>query len=120
MGAEGLGAHHGEAENVSRRPAGALLDPRHVRELAAMLPSARPGRPVVVATSLGIRVSAGDIDGIRHYTLTRTEPPLRSDQAAELARLVAWLGGAGPPEQVLTGVGGAYHLVSSGVGQRAS
>lgn len=99
---------------VRRRPVRSLLDPRHVRELAALLPPPTSGRPVVVATSLGVRLSAGKIDGIRHYTLTRSEQPLRTGQAAELARVVMWLGHGRATDEVIAGAGGAYHVLLSG------
>jgi hypothetical protein len=101
---------------VRRRPIRRMLDPRHVRELAALLPQPRAGRPVVVETSLGVRLSAGRVDGVGHYTLTRSGEPLRSEEASELARAVTWLSGGGPPDQMLAGAAGAYHLLISSAG----
>lgn len=98
---------------VRRRPVRAMLDPRHVRELAAVLPQPRAGRPVVVVTSLGVRLSAGKLDGGGHYTLTRSGEPLRTEEASELARAVTWLSGGQAPDQTLAGAAGAYHVLIS-------
>ena len=96
---------------VARRPSTAVLHPAHVRELAALFPAPRAGRPVVVETSQGVRLSAGTVAGIRHYTITRPGRPLQDAEAAELARVIAWLGGVSAPANVVAGAAGAYHLL---------
>ncbi len=96
---------------IARRPSTAVLHPAHVRELAALFPAPRAGRPAVVETSQGVRLSAGTVAGIRHYTITRLGRPLQDQEAGELARAVVWLGGVRSPAQVVAGAAGAYHLL---------
>jgi hypothetical protein len=96
---------------VGQHSTDVLLHPSHVRELAALLPAPRPGRPAPVQTSLGVRLSAGRIDRTCHYTLTRSGHPLRTAEAVELARLISWLRGVSTPMRLASGVAGVYHVV---------
>ncbi|HEY1711937.1 MAG TPA: prolipoprotein diacylglyceryl transferase family protein [Solirubrobacteraceae bacterium] len=96
---------------AARRRPHDLLDPRHVREVARALADApaRPGAPV--QTTLGLRVSMGETDGIRHYTFSRVGRPLGGDEDRDLALLVAWLDALPDIPQVVGGVGGTVHLL---------
>jgi Prolipoprotein diacylglyceryl transferase len=96
---------------VARRPAHDLLHPRGVRELAALLPTARPGAPELRTTSQGLCVSAGRADGHEHYAFTRAGRPLTGEEAAGLARLVVWLRGAPGLATVVRGPAAAVHVV---------
>lgn len=93
-----------------RRPAD-LLHPRHVSELARALAHAPRASVTPVSTSLGLRISTGDTDGTRHYTVSRTGAPLAAADGRELATLIAWLDGLGEPPQVVEGVAGTVHLL---------
>ncbi|MGZ4298605.1 MAG: prolipoprotein diacylglyceryl transferase family protein [Solirubrobacteraceae bacterium] len=96
---------------ATRRPRD-LLDPRHVRELAHLLPAPGDhGDPRVATTSLGLQLSAGATDGAIHFTLTRADGGLREEEVAGLARVVQWLTGRERPPQILSGSSGAVHLV---------
>jgi hypothetical protein len=97
---------------VAHKPSASVLHPAHVRELAAHFPAARVGPPDVVETSQGVRLSAGMVAGISHYTITRPGRPLQDDEAARLARVIAWLGRLQAPAHVMAGVAGAYHVLS--------
>jgi len=105
-----LGVLLAAAPLFARGRRGSLLDARHVRELAGVLPTPRPGRPQVVTSSRGIRLSAGVTTGVGHYTMSRSEPPLDSREAQELARLVSWLRGV-QPTRLLASVADSYHLL---------
>jgi hypothetical protein len=94
-----------------RRPR-ALLDPRHVRELAGRLPAPRPGaEPRVITTSLGVQVSVGMTGEVVHVTLSRPRHPLQAEEVDALARLVQWLTACERPPVILPGAAGAVHLV---------
>ena len=94
------------AITLARRPR-SLLHPRHVRELAALLPAPRDGRATVVTTSLGVQLSAGR----SHYTLSAASGELTQRDAAELARVIAWLGSVPGAVDLVPGAAGAYHLI---------
>jgi prolipoprotein diacylglyceryl transferase len=96
---------------VARRRPHGILDPQHVRELARVMPVPRPGPPAVHATSAGLRLSAGRVDGVSHYTMTRSGTGLSPEEAQQLARLIAWLTQARRPERIVAGAPGTYHLV---------
>lgn len=107
-----------------RRPAD-LLHPRHVSELAGALAHAPRGSVAPVPTSLGLRISVGDTDGTRHYTVSRSGAPLAAAEGRDLAALIAWLDGLGEAPQVVEGVAGTVHLLAgipdrSGARARAS
>ncbi len=96
---------------VAKAPSSSVLHPRHVRELATRFPASRAGRPVLTETSQGVRLSTGAVAGVTHYTMTRPGRPLREAEAAELARLISWLGDVRAPARVVAGAAGAYHVV---------
>jgi hypothetical protein len=100
---------------VACRGERSVLAPRHVRELAALLPAAGPGpgRPRVVETSLGIRLSAGSADGVRFYTVTRREGLLDPREALDLASVLQWLAGAPGAARVVAGAA-AHHVMITG------
>jgi hypothetical protein len=100
-----------------RRPR-ELLDPRHVRELAARLPSPRPGAPRVTTTSLGVQVSVGMTGEVVHVTLSRRGRPLLADETDALARLVQWLTAHERPPLIVPGVGGTVHLIFQAADRR--
>jgi hypothetical protein len=78
-----------------------------VRELAALLPAPRDGRATVVTTSLGVRLSAGRAP----YTVSAASGELTPRDAAELARVIAWLGRVPGAVELVPGAAGAYHLI---------
>lgn len=96
----GLGA---AAVALVLRPRGGLLHPRHVRELAQVLPAPDAG---VAATSLGLRVSAG----AGHYSLSRAGQPLEPEEAASVARVLVWLR-ARDHAEVVAGPAGVWHVL---------
>jgi hypothetical protein len=98
------------------RPPRLMLDPRHVRELAVRLPGPRPGAPRLVATSLGVRVSAGVADDLSHFAVSRAECPLTREQAGELGRVLAWLAGARGEVRVIDGAAGVHHILMAPTG----
>jgi hypothetical protein len=93
-----------------------LLRPAHVAELARALErvAERESPPPVAVTSLGYRISAGELElegrRLRHYTLSCCEGELADRPAQALARLV----GALQPEAnafELVRIGSVLHLV---------
>jgi Prolipoprotein diacylglyceryl transferase len=97
---------------LGARPPRDLLHPRHVRELAAILPVPRDGAaPRVATTSLGLQLSAGATDGTVHYTLARRGRALQDGEADALARLLQWLAARDRSPQIVNGPSGAVHLV---------
>jgi hypothetical protein len=96
---------------AARRHPRDVLDPRHVRELARALTQAPGISPTPAQTSLGLRISTGDTDGTRHYTLSRTRAPLEPAESRELAELVAWLDGLDEVPRAVQGVAGTVHLL---------
>ena len=89
---------------LARHPRGDLLHPRHVRELAGILPAPDTG---VAATSLGVRVSAGT----EHYTVSHAGHALEPDEAASLASVLVWLRQSRDPAQVVAGTAGVWHVL---------
>jgi hypothetical protein len=96
---------------VAVRRSPALLGPRHVHELARVLPSPRPGRPVVRETSLDVRCSAGADAGLAHYTLSSPRSALAAGEAGALARLILWLRHPNAAGDVVAGAAGTYHVL---------
>lgn len=96
-----------------------LLEPRHVREVAEALGRAEhacEGAVRVEATSLGIRLSCGEIvpagELARHYALSCSQAELNRSLAHAMAGLVLRL--RHPPSarpQLMTGRDGVFHLV---------
>ena len=100
----------------SRSGVDALLRPRHVEEIAAMLsPVAGPGIVRVGQTSLGVRVSAGRVesggDRLAHYTLSTGDGSLTTATAAALAGLVVKLGHDARPYDLVPGGSGVFHVL---------
>jgi hypothetical protein len=96
---------------VAAKSSDAVLHPRHVRELATVLPAPGPGRPEVVATSFGVQFSAGATGRIRHFTVTGRRRALRPEEAAQLASVIAWLCGVRAPVRIVSGAASTYHLL---------
>jgi hypothetical protein len=96
---------------AARRHPRDVLDPRHVRELARALTEAPRISPTPAQTSVGLRISTGDTDGTRHYTLSRIRAPLGPAECRELAELVAWLDGLDEVPRAVQGVAGTVHLL---------
>jgi hypothetical protein len=102
---------------AARRRPRDLLDPRHVREVAGALAAASisastcAGTGGPTQTTLGLRVSLGQTDGVRHYTFSRVGGPLGAGAGRDLALLVAWLDALADVPQVVPGVGGTVHLL---------
>jgi hypothetical protein len=92
------------------RPHGAL-DPRHVRELAAVLRAAeaRDGAvpPDLHATSLGLRVTHGTGGGCEHWSLSGAALP--AERA--LARVIVWLRRPDADAELVSGPEGVLHVV---------
>ncbi|HEU0014019.1 MAG TPA: prolipoprotein diacylglyceryl transferase family protein, partial [Longimicrobium sp.] len=98
-----------------------LLHPRHLDELARLLaaaPAVGQGQgPVPVArTSLGVRLSSGAADGVRHHTLSRPGAALTPAEARALAGAVARLDGGAP--EVVPGPPGIHHVIVRPAGAR--
>ncbi|HWK90376.1 MAG TPA: prolipoprotein diacylglyceryl transferase family protein, partial [Longimicrobium sp.] len=91
-----------------------LLHPRHLDELARLLaapPPAAAGAVPIARTSLGIRLSTGRADGVRHHTLS-ADGGLTEGDAGALAAALARLRGASPASaRVVPGAGGIYHVL---------
>lgn len=110
-----------------------LLHPRHVRELAEAIKVAvgasrypmtrnsllglKPEAAVthLAYTSLGIRISAGDIiqpnHCLRHYTLSKETDSLTAGSARLLAELIAHLNQASCRFELLECDSGVFHLI---------
>ena len=96
-----------------------LLDPRHVREVAEALSRAThaPARePRVESTSLGIRLSCGEVplagNRVQHYSLSATDAPLSQRAARVLASLVLHLRHPTPDmTKLIAGGSGVFHLL---------
>jgi hypothetical protein len=105
-----------------RRPGS--LDPRHVRELAALAVGlARdeaPGRPriPVWVTSDGLRVSSGRVGLVRHLTLSRERPPLGLDEATRLGQLIG-TATRNAPLDLVAGPAGTFHVLLPATTRRA-
>lgn len=95
---------------VARRRSPAVLDPRHVWELAGLLPSPTRGGEVR-ETSLGVRCSAGVDAGLAHYTLSRADRALTPEQAGALARHILALRHDGAPGDLVAGAAATYHVL---------
>jgi hypothetical protein len=95
-----------------------LHSPGHVRQLAELLPALRvsaPGRLPLGQTSLGLRLSASQVqDGDRAldlYALSCPPRPLGARDARRLARLVARLGRYPTSPALHPGRSGVFHLL---------
>jgi hypothetical protein len=93
-----------------------ILDPRHVREVAEALGRAGYTDLRVETTSLGIRLSCGEITpagtSVQHYALSSLRAPLSGPAAETVARLVLRL--RHPSTEVvklMPGGHGVYHLL---------
>ena len=90
-----------------------LRQPRHVREIAGVLERLRGLR--VEATSLGVRVSAGEVKEsgrpVRHYALSCVEPPLNQVAAQALAGIVMHLRHSGHAAKLVPGHHDVFHLL---------
>ena len=97
-----------------RRPGG--LDPRHVRELAALAvglaqdEDAGRSRIPVWVTSHGLRVSSGRVGLVRHLTLSRERPPLALDEATRLGQLIG-TATRSQPLDLVAGPAGTFHVL---------
>jgi hypothetical protein len=95
-----------------------LLRPGHVAEVAHAL-SASSGPPAMAVTSLGYRISAGELElegrRLRHYTLSACEGELGDRPARALAELVGALQPAPAPLELLRGERGAVHLLQPAI-----
>jgi hypothetical protein len=114
----GLAAHAGATVvlvmagvALARRGTRDLLSPRHVRELASVLPEPAPGAPAVVVTSAGLRVSAGSTAGVRHYTISRPGTSFDRAQAERVAAIIGWLRRSSGQLRLVDGVAGTAHLL---------
>lgn len=85
------------------------LDPRHVRELRALLPVLErdDGVTTVVTTSLGLRVSHGTAGAIEHWSLSGVS----GRTALLVSRVVLYLRHPTGDAQTVTGTAGVVHLV---------
>jgi Prolipoprotein diacylglyceryl transferase len=98
-----------------RRPV-ELLDPRHVREVAALAKflhdqPVRPAGPIAVwSTSAGLRVSSARAGAIWHVTLSRVLPPLEQSDAERLGQVIG-LVSAAPPIDVLAAPLDTFHVL---------
>lgn len=110
-----------------------LLHPRHVRELAGAIKVAagagrypmtrnsflglKPEKAIahLAYTSLGIRISTGDIirpnSCVRHYTLSKETDSLTASSARLLAELIARLNHASCRFELLERNSGVFHLL---------
>jgi hypothetical protein len=88
-----------------------LLDARHLGELAAALARLPAGRPRVLATSRGLRISAGRTEHKVHYTLSRAPVPLGAAECRALARCLLRLRHPGNRAHVVAGVAGTVHVI---------
>jgi hypothetical protein len=104
-----------------------LLHPRHIREVASALnavcsseeeaTSQKAGQTTVTIadTSLGIRISGGEIgDGhgrVCHYALSSRENVLTERTARTLADLIRHLTSAYGPAKLIAGPQGVFHLL---------
>jgi hypothetical protein len=97
---------------VARRPSPGVLDPRHMWELARLLPAPTAGGEVR-ETSLGVRCSAGVHADVAHYTLSRAGRTLTHEEADALALQILARrhdGAAGD----LVARGATYHVLVHG------
>jgi Prolipoprotein diacylglyceryl transferase len=97
---------------VAVRPPRDILDPRHVREIARILPAPSRSSPAPAETTLGIRLSAGQTDDAVHYTVSRAGDPLTEGEVQELASVIGWLARVAAPPLAIHGIAGTVHLVS--------
>jgi prolipoprotein diacylglyceryltransferase len=102
-----------------------LLHPHHVLEIAGGLrqlalssrqPNTDRKRKIdVVQTSLGMRISAGEIakngQGIRHYSLSKAGSRLHSRAARALGNEIALLEHCSAPVELIAGSTGMFHLL---------
>src|SRR4051812_20040407 len=99
-----------QREGVLGRPSGAL-DPRHVRELAALLGRAEAGGvnsvPKVLSTSLGLRVTYGTGGGVDHWTLSGATPTA----AQAMARVILSTRRPDADAELVRGPGDLLHVV---------
>jgi hypothetical protein len=110
---------------VRRSGPSALFDARHVREVAgagrALRATRKPGAgPVAVCvTSGGVRISAGSVGAVCHYTLSRKPDPLALGDAQRLATV---LGGPAPPAppEVVAGPASTFHVLISRPASRSA
>jgi prolipoprotein diacylglyceryltransferase len=126
VGSAALVALVRKVENPSRFE---LLHPRHTEEIAELV--RRPGFPgdahqpplrtsprlaiKVTQTSLGVRISAGEIpqDGakLRHYCLSKEGQPLSRRGSNLLARQISLMLHDGAPFRSMRGANGVIHLL---------
>jgi len=103
---------------LRRRRPRTLLDPDHVRELvracerSAAVPA---GRPTVLRTSQGVRLSASTERAMRSVSLSRTPAPLQPDDVALLAPVVAELCLHRERVDVVAGAADVFHVVAATV-----
>jgi hypothetical protein len=96
-----------------------LLQPQHVAEVARALAVTRqpalPSRVAVAHTSLGLRISGGQIADdstcTANYTLSRSGAALSERAAERLARLILQLTHATGSAQLIHGQASVFHLL---------
>lgn len=101
---------------LRRRRLRTLLDSDHVRELVRACERAAAGPavpPTVLRTSQGVRLSASIERGRRSVSLSRTPAPLRPDDAALLAPVVAELCLHREHIDVVAGAAGVFHVLAA-------
>jgi len=120
--ASAAGLAVGVALAASRPERIRLRGAEHVRGLARVVRGADAARGGLVAatTSLGVRVSASrSPDGqgavAWHYAFSRSSPPLKPGDAAELGRIASAVGNGGRPGSapLHCSGNGVYHLVTA-------
>jgi prolipoprotein diacylglyceryltransferase len=94
-----------------------LLRAQHVEDVAAAITAPAHGDVVRVAvTSLGYRISAGELVAggrhLRHYTVSGHNAPLSGEVAATLIKLICDLQPGAGGFEILGGTRGAVHLVA--------
>ena len=96
--------------------------PRHVQEVAELLMKesllAAIETPITLdpeTTSLGLRISAGRINGmdgpVKHYALSAVDGTLSAAHAADMAALILQLQHPTEPGQLVAGNQGVFHLL---------
>jgi prolipoprotein diacylglyceryltransferase len=96
--------------------------PRHIHEVAAMVRGVTTTRmsntPIALdvnTTSLGVRISASEVQGeegpIKHYALSADDGGMTVDNAAVIANLIMHLQHPAQPSELVAGNQGIFHLL---------